>query len=184
MNDLTTFIVTEGDHLVTDSRAVAIAFGKQHRNVRRGIDAMLTSKVPEIHEHAALNFERSSYIDSTGRRQPMYRMTADGLSELAMSFTGDTSRVIRIRFLAAFREVARRLESREKTILDMLHEHDRRSAVSVARARIGSKLMHERRKEKPELDDEEKRLKEIAQPKLFRLDRQAPQIVRQEGGTA
>lgn len=167
MDDLTIFITRNGADLVTDSRAVAIAFDKQHRNVRRIIDAMLSSKVPEIGAHAALNFERSSYVDSTGRRQAMYRMTADGLSELAMGFSGDKSRVVRIRFIAAFREVAARLQNAERSLIEMLHDHDKRAAVSETKGRIGSQLMNGRRREKRELKDEETMLRGIAQPQLI-----------------
>lgn len=47
-----------------------------------------------------------SFCDTYGREQTAFRMTAKGLSELAMGFTGDQSRVIRIRFLNAFEAVA------------------------------------------------------------------------------
>jgi Rha family phage regulatory protein len=164
--DLAVFITNDGKELLTDSRAVAIAFGKQHKNVLRDIERMRRSEHPEIANHGRLNFEPVEYTDAKGERRPMYRMTADGLSELAMSFTGDLSRVTRIRFLAAFRAVEQRLLNAEKTILQMLHDHDRRSAVSESKARIGSMLMHSRRKEKPALVDEEARLKELTQPSL------------------
>lgn len=165
--DLTVFIAKQGNELVTDSRAVAIAFGKQHKNLLRTIDGMLRSDHPDIAKHARLNFEPISFADSLGRQKPMYRMTADGLSELAMSFTGDKARVVRIRFVAAFREVSRRLEAAERSILDLLHQHDRRAAVSETKGRIGSKLMNERRKEKPALADEASRLAGLAQPSLL-----------------
>lgn len=167
ITDLTVFIAKQGNELVTDSRAVAIAFGKQHRNVMRSIREMRASTHPEIAEHGLLNFEQCSYVNAQGKAQPMFRMTADGLSELAMSFTGDTARVVRIRFIAAFREVARRLEAAERSILDLLHQHDRRAAVSETKGRIGSKLMNERRKEKPALADEASRLAGLAQPSLL-----------------
>lgn len=74
---------------LTSTRAVAIAFGKEHAKVMRTIKGMLASKHPEIAEHGRANFGESSFTDSQGRRQPMYRMTAKGLSELAMGFSGD-----------------------------------------------------------------------------------------------
>lgn len=167
ITDLTVFIAKQGDELVTDSRAVAIAFGKQHRNVLRTIEAMRGSAHALIAEHYRLNFERVEYIDAKGEARPMYRMTADGLSELSMSFTGDKARIVRIRFVAAFREVSRRLEAAERSILDLLHQHDRRAAISETKGRIGSKLMNERRVEKPALADEAARLTSIAQPSLL-----------------
>jgi Rha family phage regulatory protein len=170
MHDLTAFISREGGELVTDSRAVAIAFGKQHAHVMRTIKEMQTSSHPEIAEHGRSNFGESSYVNAQGKRQPMYRMTADGLSELAMSFSGDKARVVRIRFIAAFREVSRRLANAEKTITEMLRDYEKRAVASETKGRVGSMLMNNRRKEKPSLQEEEERLKEIAQPKLSGMD--------------
>ena len=166
--DLTVFITREGNEFVTDSRAVALVFGKLHGHVMRSINGMHASQHPEIADHARSNFGLCSYADAgTGRVRPMYRMTADGLSELAMSFTGEQSRVVRIRFIAAFREMAKRLDDREKTITQMLSEFGKRAAVSESKGRMGSLLMHGRRKEKPALTVEESTLKAIAQPPLF-----------------
>lgn len=115
-------------------------FGQQHRNVLRAIAEMRAGTHGEIAEHGLLNFEQSSYVNAQGKRQPMYRMTADGLSELAMSFTGDAARVVRIRFVSAFKDMAQRLEQQEKLITQMLHEHSKKAAaakpgISVAGAR-------------------------------------------------
>jgi hypothetical protein len=55
--DLTIFIRQDGKELLTDTRAVAIAFGKQHKIVMRNIDAMLASSRACIAGHARLDFE-------------------------------------------------------------------------------------------------------------------------------
>lgn len=166
-SDLTAFIDRRGSELVTDSRAVALAFGKLHKNVLRAIDQMRKSTHPEIAEHYRLNFEPVDFIDKNGDRRPMYRMTEKGLSELAMSFTGEKARVIRIRFLNAFEAVARRLAQAEKSITAMLHDLELREVPSVVKGKIGSRLMNERRKEKPVLARERAELMIKAQPGLF-----------------
>lgn len=165
--DLTAFIDRHGGELVTDSRAVALAFGKRHKHVIRTIERMLASQHPEINEHARTNFGLTSYADTQGKTQPMYRMTAKGMSELAMGFSGDKARVIRIRFLNAFEAVAERLTSAEKSITKMLLDHERRDLSSKAKGQVGSKLMNERRVEKRELDEEHKTLLAVAQPGLL-----------------
>ncbi len=165
--DLTVFIARDGNELVTDSRAVALAFNKQHTKIMRTIRAGSSSAHPEIAAHYRANFGAVEFADAKGERRPMYRMTVDGLSELAMGFTGDSARLVRIRFIAAFREMARRLDSAEKTITQMLHDYEKRAAVSATKGSIGSLLMHGRRKEKRPLDDEEARLKSLSQPRLF-----------------
>lgn len=169
--DLTAFITFNGKEFVTDSRAVALAFGKRHKNVLRTIDGMRVSAHPEIAEHAGLNFEPTMYEvpgpKGARRMAPMYRMTAKGLSELAMSFSGDQARVIRIRFLNAFEAVAERLAARERSITEQLHEPERREVPSAIKGKIGSRLMNERRAEKPEFAEQRRLLEALAQPRLF-----------------
>jgi len=166
-DDLTVFIARQGDELVTDSRAVALAFGKRHKDVMRTIRAMYVSGHAEIAEHARRNFGPCSYAAPNGKREPMYRMTAKGLSELAMGFSGDKARVIRIRFVNAFEEVAERLANADRTITNMLHDLERRELPSSVKGRIGSKLMNERRIEKRDFAFERATLLEKAQPGLF-----------------
>lgn len=169
--DLTAFIARRGNELVTDSRAVALAFKKRHKNVLRTIDRMRRSNRQLIAEHSRLNFE-PTYFQVAGpkggvRSEPMYRMTAKGLSELAMGFSGDDAREVRIRFVNAFEVVAERLAQAERTITGMLHDLERRELPSVIKGQIGSKLMNERRKEKPCFAVERSALMAKAQPGLF-----------------
>lgn len=166
-SDLTAFIDRHGDDLVTDSRAVALAFKKRHGDVLRIIKAMAASSHPEVVGHYRRNFALVDFLDAKGERRPMYRMTAKGLSELAMSFTGDQARVIRIRFINAFEAVAERLASAERTITAMLHDLERRETPSKVKGQIGSRLMNERRVEKPRFADERAALMAKAQPGLF-----------------
>lgn len=165
--DLTVFIAREGGELVTDSRAVAIAFGKKHQHVLRTIRAMHSSAHPEVAEHYRSNFGLVDFADGKGERRPMYRMTAKGLSELAMGFSGDKARVVRIRFVNAFEAVAQRLADRERSITERLFEAQRRAATSEAKGRIGSLLMHERKREKPNHDAELSALLNLSQPSLL-----------------
>lgn len=166
INDLTAFIAREGAELVTDSRAVALAFKKRHKNVLQSIDRMRDSRRPEIAEHYRLNFQPVDFLDAKGERRPMYRMSAKGLSELAMSFAGEDARVIRIRFLNAFEEVAQRLARAERSITERLLELERRELPSQVKGQVGSKLMNERRKEKPIFAEERATLMAVAQPGL------------------
>lgn len=166
INDLTAFIARDGAELVTDSRAVALAFKKRHKNVLRTIDRMRASKHAEIAEHYRLNFEPVDFLDAKGELRPMYKMTAKGLSELAMSFSGDDARIVRIRFLNAFDEVARRLARAERSITERLLELERRELPSQVKGQVGSKLMNERRKEKPIFAEERATLMAVAQPGL------------------
>jgi len=165
--DLIVFIAREGDTLVTDSRAVALAFDKRHKNVLRTIEAMRASRRSLIAEHARLNFEPGSYHDENSQMRPMFRMTAKGLSELAMGFSGDDAREVRIRFLNAFEEVTARLARAERSLVAQLHALQLREAPSKVKGQIGSKLMNERRREKPTFADGRALLMEQLQPCLW-----------------
>lgn len=165
--DLTVFISRDHGELVTDSRAVALAFVKRHTHVMRTVHSMFRSEYPEIVSHAETNFGLCSFRGENGKEEAMFRMTEKGLSELAMSFTGDKSRVMRIRFLNAFEEMATRLALREKTITAQLLELERREMPSKIKGQVGSHLMNERRKEKPSFAEERALLEAIAQPSLL-----------------
>ena len=55
----------------------------------------------------------------------------------------------------------------ERTITEMLHDLERREMPSILKGQIGSRLMNERRKEKPVLATERSTLMAKAQPGLF-----------------
>jgi len=62
---------------------MATDFRKQHK--------VVIKKIREIEcpdDFTEEHFTPSEYIDSAGRKQPMYNMTRDGFSFLAMGFTG------------------------------------------------------------------------------------------------
>ena len=164
--DLTVFITKSGSDLITDSRAVAIAFGKRHKDVLRAIDRRMRSPRPAISDHYRRNFAPVEFLDAKGERRQMYRMTAKGLSELAMGFTGDDACEVRIRFLNAFEQVATRIANAEKSITEMLLDLERKETPSKVKGQIGSKLMNERRKEKPEFAAKRAVLESISQPAL------------------
>jgi Rha family phage regulatory protein len=164
-------VTVQGDHLVTDSRIVAKYFGKAHKNVLRIIDDMRMSSNPEIAQHSRLNFEPCMFDYKTGkggmRSAPGYRMTKDGLSELAMSFTGDRARLCRIRFIAAFNQVAEELAVSEKNLWQKMQALIAKETQSQVKAAFGSRLMNLRRREIRPLRAERAELETALQPSLL-----------------
>ncbi|GAB6178142.1 hypothetical protein JCM16814_30330 [Desulfobaculum senezii] len=68
---------------MTTSLKVAEVFGKEHKNVIQSIEQLDCSE-----EFRKLNFQLSSYSVPNNRRPyPMYLMTRDGFTFLAMGFT-------------------------------------------------------------------------------------------------
>jgi Rha family phage regulatory protein len=93
----------------TTSHNVAQVFGKRHDNVIRSIKNMDCSP-----EFAALNFEASTYIDPNGRSRPMYELTRDGFTFLAMGFTGKEAARWKEAYIAAFNGMAEQLALGER----------------------------------------------------------------------
>jgi len=68
---------------MTTSLKVAEVFGKEHKNVIQSIEQLDCSE-----DFRKLNFQLSSYSVPNNRRPyPMYLMTRDGFTFLAMGFT-------------------------------------------------------------------------------------------------
>ena len=115
-------MITEKDGVpVTTSRVVAEQFGKRHDNVLRDIEA-LTAQLknegsdsdptqPKIGVSTAAfaeeNFLPTTYRDSTGRELPMYLLTRDGFTLLAMGFTGARAVQFKVAYINAFNRMER-----------------------------------------------------------------------------
>jgi len=111
-------------HTFTTSLKVAEHFQKQHKNVLQSIEKLL-SDCPDK-EFAELNFQLSSYQDSTRRTLPMYKITHDGFAILAMGFTGKQALQWKIDFLTDFRNMETALKAktkREANALSILRPH-------------------------------------------------------------
>lgn len=115
MNQLVT--ITD-QRAVTTSLVIAEAFEKQHKNVLQAISRLECSK-----EFTELNFQPSSYLDSTGRALPMYQVTRDGFTFLAMGFTGKRAAEFKERFIEAFNAMERALleDQGERRRVDINH---------------------------------------------------------------
>lgn len=103
------FLSTNGQPFTT-SRAVAERFGKRHRDVLKAVKHLLADMPdPSFTER---NFALSTYLDSTGRSLPEYRLTHDGFALLAMGFTGREALAWKIAFLQAFNALEAELHAR------------------------------------------------------------------------
>ena len=125
-------MITERDGIpVTTSRAVAEQFGKRHDHVLRDIEELLdqlknpptapksggcenpgTVAVAQLQsfQFAELNFHPVTYRDSTGRERPMYLLTRDAFTLLAMGFTGARAVQFKVAYINAFNRMERLLK--------------------------------------------------------------------------
>jgi Rha family phage regulatory protein len=98
-------IITERDGVpVTTSRALADHFGKRHDNVLRDIENTIDqlNQTEEGKAFNALNFEAVNYLDAKGESRPMYLLTRDAFTLLAMGFTGSRALAFKVAYINAF----------------------------------------------------------------------------------
>jgi Rha family phage regulatory protein len=100
----TELVHRENNKAFTDSLIVAKEFNKRPAYVHEKIKAFLNSENDELRKFGLQTFVQSSYVDETNKVREKFDITEDGFLELAMSFTGEKSRIIRTRFIKAFRD--------------------------------------------------------------------------------
>lgn len=108
-------MITERDGVpVTTSRAVAEHFGKQHKNVLRDIEATIAqlNQTEEGKTFSRLNFEPRTALDSRGKEQPLYILTRDAFTLLAMGFTGSRALAFKVAYINAFNRMEQLLTGR------------------------------------------------------------------------
>lgn len=94
-----------------DSLYVANYFEKEHKTVLRNIDAVLNPDSGFSHEFGQHNFVPTSYIDKWNRKQRCYGVTRDGLSALAMGFTGKKAAHFKELYIRRFNEMEKFIKS-------------------------------------------------------------------------
>lgn len=88
-----------------DSRFIAQFFEKRHSHVICDIQSITEPKSGLSKEFTKLNFELSSYKDSTGRKLPCYLLTRDGFTILAMGYTGQKAMKFKELYIKKFNEM-------------------------------------------------------------------------------
>ena len=99
---------------------IAETFEKEHKNVLKDIRELECSE-----EFGRLNFEQSYYINSQNKKQPLYYMTKDGFTLLAMGYSGEKA----MRFKEAY---IRQFNAMEKALIGKMKEREKGIAVRQA----------------------------------------------------
>lgn len=101
-------VTVENNQAVTTSLKVAEVFGKPHHNVLRDIRNLECSS-----DFQEINFEFSFYIrklpHNATKKEPMYYITRDGFTFLAMGFTGKVAAQFKEAYINAFNEMESKL---------------------------------------------------------------------------
>lgn len=102
MNDI--ILSTQNGEPVVSSRQIAENFDKNHRDVLRAVDNLKE----DVRNFAQMFFE-TTVPDSYDREQMAYLMNRDGFTLLAMGFTGKAALEWKLKYIAAFNEMEKKL---------------------------------------------------------------------------
>ena len=95
-------IENRNNQAVTTSLQVAEKFEKNHRDVLKAIDEMLSSSAAQ---NFATDFARGTYKNKQNHEYPMYYMNKDGFTLLAMGFTGKKAMQFKLDYIQAFNQM-------------------------------------------------------------------------------
>ena len=93
----------ENDQLLVTSLQVAKDFSKEHKSVLRSIENLVAQNC------ATKNLFYETDYENRGKKYPMYLMTRDGFTLLAMGFTGKDALEWKMKYIQAFNEMERKL---------------------------------------------------------------------------
>ena len=108
MNEELVFKGKDGN-VLTDSIRVAKAFSKEHRRVMQDIRELYCSQEFRLH-----NFVQSSYFNNQKKEQPMYIMTQDGFTFLAMGYNGEKASEFKEKYINQFNDMKKQIEEERK----------------------------------------------------------------------
>nr|DAE71709.1 MAG TPA: KilAC domain protein [Caudoviricetes sp.] len=105
MNDI--ILSMQNGEPVVSSRQIAESFEKRHDHVMRDIEDIMKGLPKNGDTHM---FYKTEYThEQNGQTYPMYMMNRDGFTLLAMGFTGKTALEWKLKYIAAFNEMEKKL---------------------------------------------------------------------------
>lgn len=115
--------VSEQGTPMASSLDVAKVFGKEHKNILQSIENLFED-IPQ--DYGQLNFQPSSYMNQQNKEQPMYFLTRDAFTLLAMGFTGKKAMQFKIAYIEAFNAMEKSLMEYKKAEEEKQREQQRR----------------------------------------------------------
>ena len=112
---------TQNGEPVVSSRQIAESFGKEHRNVMRDIENLMSEGALK-NEHTPLFYKTEYVHEQNGQTYPMYLMNRDGFTLLAMGFTGKAALEWKIKYIAAFNAMEQQLNQRQPDLSELSPE--------------------------------------------------------------
>lgn len=137
MSDLIPAVTIVDGQPMTTSLDVAEKFDKPHKDVLAAIRKLIEDLPKDFIER---NFALSEYTDPTGRKLPMYYLTRDAFSLLAMGFTGKAALAWKVRYIEAFNGMEAELLKTTKKRLERNGARkigERKKAIPETHATLG-----------------------------------------------
>ena len=97
---------TQNGEPVASSRQIAENFGKEHKNVTQAVANLVAEN------SAAKSMFYETTFENRGKQYPMYLMNRDGFSLLVMGFTGKAALEWKLKYIAAFNAMEKKLAQR------------------------------------------------------------------------
>lgn len=126
-SESTSLVEVRKNQVVTTSLEIAKHFGKLHKDVLRDIRELECSS-DFVQRNFALYHYHSKLNENVIRKLPMYYITRDGFTFLAMGFTGKVAAKFKEDYINAFNEMEKSLlEIREKGLVSVKLLKDQKS---------------------------------------------------------
>lgn len=107
-------VMINNNRVVTTSLRIAEYFSKAHKDVLKAISNLETTK--DFQErNFSLSFYTRELPNGGSKKEPMYYITRDGFTLLAMGFTGKKAMQFKIAYINAFNEMEEMLQKQECT---------------------------------------------------------------------
>lgn len=100
------------------SRQVAEEFGRQHKHILDTITNLTEPTSGLSEEFRLLNFQESSYKDSSGKRNREYLLTKDGFVMVVMEFKTKKARQFKEAYIARFNQMESFIKSLQATKIE------------------------------------------------------------------
>lgn len=116
LTEFKSFGITEKNNTpLVSSRMIAERFNKRHDDVIKGIKKEINYILQSNNRHFSdINFIKTAFKDSRGRKQTEYLLTRDGFMSIVLKYSGKKATAIRIAYINAFNQ----MESFIKTMLE------------------------------------------------------------------
>jgi Rha family phage regulatory protein len=103
--------VSENGIPMASSLDIAKVFEKEHKNVLQSIENLFEDIPQDFNE---LNFQLVEYTDAKGEKRPMYNLTRDAFTLLAMGFTGKKAMRFKVLYIETFNAMEKALLEQSK----------------------------------------------------------------------